>query len=84
MTVFRSDSNKISIISANWKNIISFITLVICCCKNKKKELNTNLSPIQEAKVIISFIPERIRIIENLCKLAMNETGKIIEKECVS
>ena len=51
---------------------------------NKKKELNTNLSPIQEAKVIISSIPDRLRIVENLCKLEINGTGKIFEKECVS
>ena len=69
MRVFRNNSKKIFIIAAIEKILVSFTTLVIFCCKNKKKELNTNLSPIQEANEIIPSIPDRIRIIENLCKL---------------
>ncbi len=68
MLVFRNNSKKIFIIAIE-KILVSFTTLDIFCCKNKKKELNTNLSPIQEANEIIPSIPDRIRIIENLCKL---------------
>ena len=48
---------------------------------NKKKELNTNLSQIQEGNNIVSCIPDRIRIIENLCKLVILEKRRCIPKK---
>ena len=78
MLVFRNDEPKFNIFAAIDKIVLSLTTLVILCLNNKTKELNTNLSPIQEGNHIVSGLPNRIRIIENLCKLV------ILEKKDVS
>lgn len=83
MLIYRNDTEKIRIIAAIEKMLTSFTTLVVLCCDN------TNLSLIQEANNIVSSIPDRIRIIEKLCKLVIIEKedksqGKLVPEEDVS
>ena len=80
MLKYRKNPEKITIIAAIEKMLMSFATLVILCCDN------TNLSPIQEAKKIVSSVPERIIVIENLIKLVTTgkedeSQGKLVPKE---
>ena len=75
---------KFSIIAAIDKILVSLTTLAIFCLNNKKKELNTNLSQIQEDNNIVSCISDRIRIIENLCKLVILEKEDASRKKLVT
>ena len=70
-------------IDGNKGVLISFMISLTFGVNNKKKELNTNLSQIQEGNNIVSCIPDRIRIIENLCKLVILEKEDTSRKKLV-